>query len=221
MDKTIIFGTGGGARTAYQYLNESKDHDVIAFTADSSMIENTTYLNLPVIGFEDLEKYYSPDEYKLFVLLGFKDLNALRIQKYLEGKSKGFAFTNYISSKSDIHGSVKIGENCFILGGQTINPDVVIEDNCVLWSGNHIGDRTIISQHAWISSHVCIGGDCKIGPASFLGMNATIYHDVSIGEKNIIGAASTIDRNTKDGAVYISTPTKLAPWNSEKFSRLM
>lgn len=221
MDKTIIFGTGGGARTAYQYLNESDDHDVIAFTADSSMIEHSTYLDYPVIQFEQLEKCYSPDEYKLFILLGFKDLNALRIKKFEEGKAKGFTFTNYISPKSDIHGSIEIGENCFILGGQTINPDVVIEDNCVLWSGNHIGDRSRIGQHSWISSHVCIGGDCKIGPASFLGMNATIYHDVSIGEKNIIGAASIIDRNTNDGAVYISTPTKMAPWNSEKFSRLM
>ena len=111
MDKTIIFGTGGGANTAFQYLSSSKQHEVVGFTADREMIKEQVFLEKPVIPFDELEKHYSPTEFKLFVLLGFSNLNALRIKKFLEAKEKGFSFTSYVSERASIHPSVKIGQN--------------------------------------------------------------------------------------------------------------
>ena len=67
--KVIIFGINDLAELAHFYfLSESKNskEDVVpvAFSVNLEYIKEDTFKGLPVVPFEDLEKYYSPLEYK-------------------------------------------------------------------------------------------------------------------------------------------------------------
>lgn len=221
IEQVVIFGTGSGAKTAYHHFSKSPMHRVVAFTVDSDLMSDDQFLNKPVVPFETVEEFYDPQSYKIFILLGFDNLNATRAHKYDIAKQKGYSLSSFVSPNTLIDDSVRIGENCFILDGQTINPNVEISDNVVLWSGNHIGDNSKIFEHVWISSHVCIGGNTKIGKETFIGMNATIFDSVEIGERNIIGAATNIGKNSDNDSVFVTGITSPSEFSSAQFARIL
>ncbi len=207
-NNVVIFGTGSMAETAHFYLTHDSDYTIVAFTADKDYISNSHYLDLPVVPFEEVEKVYPPDDYKMFVAVGYANLNKVRARKYEEAKAKGYQLVSYVCSKSVAWGDTKIGDNCFILENQTIQPFVSIGNNVVLWSGNHIGHCATIDDHCFIASHVVISGYVKIGPYCFIGVNATIRDEVEIARECIIGAGSLIMRNTQEKEVYIAKRTE-------------
>lgn len=221
MSKVVIFGTGQGAKTAFRYLKADSDHDVCGFAVDKKYRDKKTFMELPVVDFEAVEESFPPAEYNLFILMSYEGMNRVRMEKFLEGKAKGYDFISYVSS--DIHALEQpvVGENCFIMEGQTINPEVSIGDNVVMWSGNHIGDNTIIESHVWFSSHVCIGGDCTIEERSFLGNNCTISNNVKVGRKCFIGPNSLISGHVEEDGVYVVQPAERSGLDSERFMGLV
>ena len=110
-----------------------------------------------------------------------------------------------ISSKASIFTN-KIGENCFILEDNTIQPYVEIGNNVTLWSGNHIGHHSIIRDHCFITSHVVVSGGVEIGENTFIGVNATLRDHIKIGKSNVIGAGALI--LSKDNKVFMAKATK-------------
>jgi sugar O-acyltransferase (sialic acid O-acetyltransferase NeuD family) len=221
MAKVIIFGTGRGAMTAYEYLKRDTSHLIVAFTVNKQYIVADQVEGIPVIPFEEIEDSYGPEDYLLFAPLGFDNMNKVRQRVFEEGKKKGFNFLSYVHSSNRDISLKEIGENCFILENQSINNDVTIGNNVVIWSGNQIGDRVVIEDHVWISSEVCISGNVLIGKNSILAVNASISHDVCIAEENFIGANALIVNNTKPMDVYIERGTPLAPFKSDKFMMLL
>tara|TARA_B100001939_G_scaffold727_1_gene686 strand:- start:2666 stop:3301 length:636 start_codon:yes stop_codon:yes gene_type:complete len=189
--KVILFGTGQIAEVANYYFSNDSDCEVVAFTINEDFIAEDTFCSLPIVPFEKLDQTYSINDHYLFIALSYSKLNSIREAKYLEGKSKGYKCCSYVSSKANIF-SQKIGENCFILENNVIQPFTTIGNNVTLWSGNHIGHHSIIQDHAFISSHVVVSGNVKIGNNSFLGVNATIRDGISIGSNTIVGAGCLI-----------------------------
>ncbi len=220
MEKIIVFGLGDIADIAYFYLSESSQYQVVAFTVDRNYIQEEKFKELPVVPFEDIEKIYSPNEYKMFIPIGYNKVNQLRAEKYLHAKEKGYYFISYISPKAFVASNAKIGENCFIFEDNTIQPFVTIEDNCILWSGNHIGHHSIIRKHCFIASHVVISGGCEIGEYTFIGVNATFRDHIKIGKSNVIGAGAIIMSDTKDDEVYVAKPTEPFKLKSYQLPRI-
>lgn len=210
MEKVIIFGIGDISQIANFYLSKSDDFEVVAFTLDNEYIKEDTFEGLPIVSFENIEKYYSIDEYKMFIPLSYTKVNRLREQKFLEAKDKGYSFISYISKDATIAENTEIGDNCFIFEDNTIQPFVTIEDNCILWSGNHIGHHSIIKENSFIASHVVISGGCEIGKNSFIGVNATLRDHIKVGKSNVIGAGALILANTEDNKVYMATATEVS-----------
>ncbi len=217
MAKIIIFGIGEIAEVAYFYLTNDSKHDVVAFTVDKEYIKENRFHNLPVIAYEQLQEIYPPNKYKMFIPISYKKVNKLRSQKFNDVKTKGYECISYISSKS-IYYNTPVGENCFILENNIIQPFTKIGDNCILWSGNHIGHHTVIEDHCFLSSHVVVSGNVKIGEYSFLGVNSTISDNISIGKSNVIGANAVIFSDTEDNSVYSSSETKKSRVSSNRLS---
>jgi sugar O-acyltransferase (sialic acid O-acetyltransferase NeuD family) len=221
MAKVIIFGTGRGADVAYRYLQKDSDHEVGGFTVEPDYLDAETFRGLPVVDFNRVQEYFSPDVYKMFVPLGFQRLNKLRFEKYTAAKDKGYGFISYVSSTIPFQDDLQIGENCFILQNNSINFDVKIGNNVIIWSGNQIGDESVIGDHCWLSSQVCISGNVTIEPFTFVGINATISNNVTIAEENFIGANALITKNTSRQAVHIVEGTAKAPFSSARFIRML
>ena len=160
-NKVIIFGTKDLAELAHYYLTNDSKYEVVAFTINKKYIKENTFHSLPVVPFEEIESYYPPSEFLFFAPMTGLKMNTLRKNIYEEGKLKGYKFISYISSKATLFDN-KIGENCFILEDNTIQPFTEIGDNVILWSGNHIGHHSKIDNHVFFTSHVVLSGHCHV-----------------------------------------------------------
>jgi len=204
MAKLILFGTGDIAQLANYYFDIDSDHEVVAFTVNKNYITSPQFEGKPVVAFETLMEQYPPSEYKLFIALSYADMNRIRAQKYSEAKLMGYELISYISSKCSFLSQFNVGDNCFILEDNTIQPFVKIGSNVTLWSGNHIGHHSIIHDHNFISSHVVISGHCEIESNCFLGVNSTLAHKVKIASGTLLGAGVVISKNTEANRVYVA-----------------
>lgn len=208
MAKVIIFGLLDTAELAHYYLTTDSLHEVVAFTVSRKYKTTDTFKDLPVVDFDNINEEYPPESYMLFAPMTAKNMNKLREEIYLEGKAKGYSYISYISSKATICDNT-IGENCFILEDNTIQPFTTIGNNVILWSGNHIGHHGIIKDHVFFTSHVVMSGHCVIEPNCFFGVNATIrdYSVIAKGTLLAMGASLT-NQKTEPWGVYVGNPAK-------------
>jgi sugar O-acyltransferase (sialic acid O-acetyltransferase NeuD family) len=206
--KLIIFGTGDFAQLAHHYFNIDSEYEVIAFTVDSQYINETTFCGLPVIAFEGISKHYTPEQYEIFVALGYSKLNAIRKEKYLTAKALGYKIASFISSYATVLNEGRIGENCFIFEDNIIQPFVTVGNNVTLWSGNHIGHHSIIKDHCFITSHVVVSGGVEVGEQCFIGVNATLRDHIKIGERCVIGAGALLLADAAPEGIYIGVATE-------------
>src|SRR5215216_3253483 len=160
MAKLVLFGTGDAARVAHFNFTRDSDHDVVAFTLDRSYRTDERFCEMPLVDFEDVTTLYPPSEFKMFVAIGYSRMNKLRAEKYEAAKKAGYELVNYVSSRCTLLTENPLGDNCFILEDNTIQPFVTIGNNVTLWSGNHIGHHSRIQDHCFISSHVVVSGNC-------------------------------------------------------------
>ena len=219
-NKIVIFGLGETAHLAYEYFTHDSEDDVVAFCVDPEYLKETEFCGLPVISTEEVLEAYPLETHVAFAAAGSGQLNRSRAKLYQKAKSLGYTLTSYISSKAFVWHNVEIGENCFILEDNTLQPFTKIGNNVVLWSGNHIGHRTQIEDHCFITSHAVISGYCNIGAYSFVGVNATFADHVNVGKDNFIGMGSVIAKNTQEDGMYVGNPAELRKMPAKKFCKV-
>lgn len=218
--KLVIFGAGDIAELAHYYFTNDSEYEVAGFCVDAKYLTGDTFCGLPVVEFERVESVFPPGEYCLFVALSYSRLNAIRKEKYIAAKAKGYELPSYVSSLATVLNNDQIGENCFILEDNTIQPFVEIGDNVVLWSGNHIGHHSVIESHCFLASHVVVSGGVKIGESCFVGVNVTLRDHISVGERAVLGAGSVILGDVAADGVYKASSTERLPISSEKLTRI-
>ena len=133
MAKLVIFGAGDIARLAHYYFTRDTGHEVVAFTVDEQYRASDTFLDLPLVPFEGVAENYPPADFQMFVALSYAQMNALRAAKYHEAKSAGYSLASYVSTRCSFLTDNPVGENCFILEDNTIQPFVRIGNNVTLW----------------------------------------------------------------------------------------
>ena len=216
MAKLIIFGAGDIARLAHYYFTRDSEHEVVAFTVDQKYKQGDTFLDLPLVAFEDLAKDFPPAEFKMFVALSYAKMNRIREEKYAQAKARGYELVSYVSSRCSFLTDHPIGDNCFILEDNTIQPFVRIGNNVTLWSGNHIGHDAIIEDHCFIASHIVVSGYVRIGNNCFIGVNATLRNSITIAPETLIGAGAVIMKDTVAKGVYLAPRAELASKTSDQ-----
>jgi len=211
--KLVIIGDGEFALIAYEYFTYDSEYEVAAFSVEQPYLNKNELCGKPVVSFENLEKFYSPENYKIFVAVTHTKLNRIRTKLYNSAKEKGYSFASYISSHAFVWKNAEIGENCFIFENNVVQPFTKIGNNVILWSGNHVGHRSVIKDNCYISSHVVISGYCEIGENCFIGVNATLSDNIKIAKDCLIGAGAFINNNTEEGKIYpgiCAEPSKIS-----------
>jgi sugar O-acyltransferase (sialic acid O-acetyltransferase NeuD family) len=192
--KLVIYGTGLIAEVAAFYFERDSKYEVAAYTNVGEFIKEPSFGGKPVIAFEELAASHPPSEYHAFIALGYKNTNQVRQLRYAEAKAKGYTLATYISSRA-VYYDTPVGDNCFILEQNVIQPFVRIGNNVTLWSGNHIGHHSTIRDNVFISSHVVVSGGCDIGENCFLGVNSTLRDNITLGKFCVIAAGATVMKN--------------------------
>lgn len=216
MAKIVIFGAGDIARLAALYFTRDSEHEVAAFTVDEQYREGDSFRDLPLVPFERLTDLYPPSEFKMFVALSYAKMNRVRTEKYLQAKAAGYELVSYVSSRCSFLTDYPVGENCFILEDNTIQPFVRIGNNVTLWSGNHIGHDAVIEDNCFLASHIVVSGYVHIGPNCFIGVNATLRNSIKIARETLIGAGAVIMKDTEEKGVYLPQRAELFKKKSDE-----
>jgi sugar O-acyltransferase (sialic acid O-acetyltransferase NeuD family) len=216
MAKLIIFGAGDIARLAHYYFTRDSNHDVVAFTVDAKYKQEDKFLELPLIAFEDVLQQYPPGEFKMFVALSYARMNKIREEKYRAAKEKGYELVSYVSSRCSFLTDHPVGDNCFILEDNTVQPFVKIGNNVTLWSGNHIGHDAVIEDHCFLASHIVVSGYVHIGNNCFIGVNATLRNSITVAPETLIGMGAAITENTVAKGVYKASRAELSKRKSDE-----
>jgi sugar O-acyltransferase (sialic acid O-acetyltransferase NeuD family) len=209
MAKLVVFGMGDIGRLAHYYFAHDSDHEVVAFTVDREYVKESTFLGLPVVEFEKVSQVYPPSEYKMFIALSYAQMNQVRAAKYFRAKEIGYELVSYVSSRATFLSDAPVGDNCFILEDNTIQPFVRIGNDVTLWSGNHIGHDSIIEDHCFLASQIVVSGRVRICPYCFIGVNVTLRNAITVAPHTLLGAGAIIMKDTTEHGVYIPSRTEL------------
>lgn len=207
MSRIVIFGDTTIAEVAHFYFTRDSEHEVVAFTVDEQFRRRDSLFGLPVLPLDEAVRRYPPGDYRMFVAIGYTKLNQVRARVYNDVKARGYDLVSYVSSRCT-NWAESIGDNCFILEDNTLQPFVRIGNDVTLWSGNHIGHHASIGDHCFISSHVVLSGYVKVEPYCFIGVNAATREDITIGESTLVGAGALIMKSTEPNSLYIAQATK-------------
>ena len=200
---------GNFAEIIYIYLNQSAEFEVVAFTVNEWAMKDTSnvFCNLPVVPFEKVQDIYPPNNFQMFIALGYTNMNKKRAKIFDEAKSKGYVLISYVHPTTCINEEFHMGENCFIFENNVIQPFVTLGNDIIIWTGNVISHHTTIKDHCFIVSHCAMAGNVTIDSFCFIGMNATIRNGVKIASESVIGAGSIILKDTEEKGVYTNKST--------------
>jgi sugar O-acyltransferase (sialic acid O-acetyltransferase NeuD family) len=215
--KVVVFGSMDLASLAHFYLRTDSPYEVVAFSVTRDyMPDAPTFEGLPVVAFEDVEAAYPPDTHRFFAPMTHRGMNRVREDIYQRAKAKGYELISYISSMATVFHPDAIGDNCFILEDNTVQPFVRIGDNVVVWSGNHIGHHSVIGDHVFFASQVVVSGNCVIERYSFFGVNSALREGIRIAEGTLVAMSASVTRDTEPWGVYRGVPAKKGPTASNE-----
>ncbi len=217
----VIFGVGELAQLACYYFTHDSPRRVAAFTVDGSHLVEGHCMGLPVVAFEEVTAYYRPEEYDMFVAVGYARLNQARAEKCREAKACGYRLATYVSSRSLTWPDLVIGENCLVMEGNTIQPFVSIGDNVIIWCDSLISHHVEIGHDCFIAAQAVISGHVKIGAYSFIGVNATLRDKIALAERTIIGASALILKDTDENTAYLASGSPEADIPSHRLQSLL
>jgi sugar O-acyltransferase (sialic acid O-acetyltransferase NeuD family) len=216
--KAVIFGTGTLGKLVHYHLTHESDYRVVAFATSPERYSEPSFLDLPVVRFDEIEKQFPSGEHELFIAVGYSDLNRTRRLVYDEAKAKGYRLLNFIHPSAIVAKNCVMGDNCFVAERTVIQPFVTIGSNVFLWSGNVIAHEAVIEDHCFLAGNIMVGGHSRIKEASFIGMSATIRDKVTVGRTNVIGMGCCIRKDTGESEVYFARDPMKHPVRADKWS---
>lgn len=208
MSDVVIFGASANAELAHYYLEHDSPHRVVGFSVDAAYLPSpATFKQLPVVAFEEVTAAFAVSDHAFLAPLTAASMNRVREDVYRRIKAKGYPLISYVSSHATVL-TQTIGENCFILENNTVQPFVSIGDNVVLWSGNHLGHHSRVRDHVFFTSEVTMSGFCDVGAYSFLGVNAALRDGLTLAEGTFVAMGACVTRDTAAWTAYAGNPAR-------------
>lgn len=163
---------------------------------------------VPVVPFDELGERFPPDRAALLVALGGREINGLRMNRYLEAKRRGYGFVSYVSSRALVWPDLDIGENCMVFDGVAINPFASVGNNCILRTGAMVSHHAIVGDHCYLAAHAVVAGAARVGERCFVGLNSTVRDRLAIAPRCFIAAGAVVTADTSENGVYVGVPAR-------------
>lgn len=210
MGDIVLFGGGPITDVALVYLEKFSDHRVVGFTVDEEYRRGDTLHGRPLVSWPQLEERFPPDEVQLLGPISYRRLNELRKDRYLEGKARGYEFASFIHPDCDIL-TDEIGENCFILEHNVIQPFARVGNNVVMWSTNHIGHHVTVGDHCFFTSYSGVAGATTIGERCFIGGRVAVGDNLTVGDGCLLSIGAIVATSVPPNSIVFGPRATIKP----------
>ena len=192
MNKLILFGAGGHAKSCIDIIHQQKKFRIISIVEKKS--DHDEFLFGYKINCDDnLNNIRKISKYAA-IGIGQISNNKIRKNLYEKLKKNKFILPNFFSNKSYISKLAKISEGIFVMNMAVINANSVIKHNCIINTGAIIEHDVTIEENCHIAPGAVICGGAIIGSGSFIGAGAIIHQNSKIKKNSIISAGSVIKK---------------------------
>lgn len=204
----VIYGNGRMSSLAWYCMANDALHDVVGFTVDRPYIGSARHEGLPVVPFDELERFHAPGTVDTIVPIGFHAINGLRKERFEALLARGYSVTNYVASRASIWPSLEVKRNCMIYEGAILSPFVNMGENVTVRSNSFISHHCVIGNHVFIAAAVTLGGGVVVKDQAFIGLGAIIREGVTISERSFICAGAVVISDTEPDCIYLGNPAR-------------
>ena len=201
MDKLIVVGSGGHARSCIDVIEQQNKFSIIGII-DKQNNNGNLIAGYSQIGSDTDLPHLISKSINLFIGIGFIKSSLVRKEYYERAKNLKYLFPKIISPHSYISDHSNIDEGTIVMHDALINSHCNIEKNCIINSKALIEHDVTVGAHSHISTAAVINGAAVIGKGCFIGSNATVGEGVTIGDESIISAGAYIKNNIPPKTTY-------------------
>ncbi len=216
--KNAIFGIGSVSEAIVGMFSSQIEFDLAI--VDSEFLQETTWLGIPVVSFEDYLNQIIPGEDQFVVGVGYGKSNKLRKEVFSRLVSAGSKPMNLIHQSSYVAPSAILELGTVIFPHTCIENGVRIRQGTIVWSTVLVGNNSSIAEFCFLAGSVTIGGSVTIDDFCVIGIGASIGNNVEIGDTAIIGGGSIVMKHVSKHSVIINPSSPALGLPSEYFERL-
>ena len=207
----VIFGNLASASMARHCIEHETGLRVAAFCVDAAYRTTDTFEDLPLLPFEELERWFPPVAARMVIPVGYQHINGLRRSRFENARQRGYTFITYVSPRASVWPTLKLGDNTLVYDQAIIQPYAELGTNCIVRSGANISHHSVVEDHVFIGAGVTMGGKCRIGEQAFIGVGAVLVDQVTIAPRTFVGAGAVVIRDTEPDGVYVGNPARRLP----------
>ncbi len=208
LEKVIIIGAGGHARSVLDILKENNEYEVVGCI--DSDYPNKTKLekmeDVDIIGRDEhLEDYYKKGISNVFVAIGDNETRKKLYEKVVE---IGYTPINVISRHSYISKNCILGTGICVMHGAVINVNGSIGNGCIINTNSSVDHDCEVEDFVHVAPGVAISGMTKIGEGTHIGTNVAVIDNLTIGKWCYIGAGAAVVKDISDYSMVYGVPAK-------------
>ena len=200
MDKILLIGAGGHARSCIDVLEEENQFEIAGLIEKGKSISNES-LGYPVIGTDDDLKVLRQQYKNALITVGQIKSPKIRIKLYKLLKELDFTLPVIVSSQAYVSKHAQIGEGSIIMHGVIINANAKIGNNCIINNRALIEHDAVIGDHCHIATGAIINGEVSVENETFIGSGAVTKQAISIGKNCVIGAGVVLKNDIESNKV--------------------
>lgn len=201
MERLLILGMGGHARSVVDSIRQMNQYEVVGFV-DKEASNDYDVIQMQYLGTDnDLQELF--DAGIRYAVIGIGYLGRSTTRNILSDKLNkiGYSLPTIIDPSAMIAEDVMIGEGTFIGKGAIINTNVHVGKMCIINSGAVIEHDCEVGDFSHISVGSIMCGGVIVGKSTFVGANSTIIQEIKIGNECIVGAGTVVTKNVESGVV--------------------
>jgi len=211
MEKIVLVGYGGHARSVIDSIEQSKLYKIAGYT-DIQEDPDSEYIYL---GTDDmLQQCYDQGVRNAVITIGFMGNNNLRQKKYKQLKKIGYNLPVIVDQTAILAKDVSIGEGTFIGKRCVVNASSNIGKMCILNSGSIVDHDCIVADFSHIAVGAVLCGGVKVQESSLIGAGATVVQTIEVEKNCIVGAGAVVTNNLPINSTAVGVPAKVIKYHS-------
>lgn len=209
MEKIVLLGAGGHAKTVVDTLERQKQYRIVGFIAPEK-IGTEIYRGYAVVGNDsDLEKMFEKGIRCAAVTIGYMGVSSLRERLYRKLKRIGYLMPTICDDTAVIAEDVQIGEGTYIGRCAVVNADAKIGKMCILNTASVTEHESVIGNFSHLAVGATICGQSAVGERVFVGANATVIQQIKVGSGAVVGAGAVVVKNIPERVVALGNPARI------------